>query len=88
MLFCASCNDITHNICHYLAFFNNLWQLVSTKNSNIHRPLCTFEIQAQSLYREVPRWEIFVEQELRFGLDLGPLAVLKKIGSRPIMSNF
>ena len=25
----------------------------------------------QSHYREVPRWEIFIEQELRFGLDLG-----------------
>ena len=42
---------------------------------------------AQSHYREVPRWEIFMEQELRFGLDLGRLALLKKkIG--PIMSNF
>ena len=25
----------------------------------------------QSHYREVPRWELFMEQELRFGLDLG-----------------
>ena len=25
----------------------------------------------QSHDREVPRWEIFMEQELRFGLDLG-----------------
>ena len=32
----------------------------------------------QSHYREVPQWEIFMEQELRFGLDLGRLAVLKK----------
>ena len=32
----------------------------------------------QSHYREVPRWEIFMEQELRFGLDLGRLALLKK----------
>ena len=29
-------------------------------------------------YRELPRWEIFVELELRFGLDLGQLASLKK----------
>ena len=28
----------------------------------------------QSHYREVPRWEIFMEQELRFGLDLGQMA--------------
>ena len=25
----------------------------------------------QSHYREVPGWEIFMEQELRFGLDMG-----------------
>ena len=30
--------------------------------------MVTFE---QSHYREVARWEIFMEQELRFGLDLG-----------------
>ena len=32
----------------------------------------------QSHYKEVLRWEIFMEQELRFVLDLGWLAVLKK----------
>ena len=32
----------------------------------------------QSHNREVPRWEIFMEQELRFGLDLCWLTVLKK----------
>ena len=32
----------------------------------------------QRQYREVPRWEIFMEHELRLGLDLGRLAVLKK----------
>ena len=32
----------------------------------------------QSQYRKVPPWEIFMEQELCFGLDLGRLAVLKK----------
>ena len=32
----------------------------------------------QSHYREVPWWEIFLEQELRFGLYLGRLALLKK----------
>ena len=31
----------------------------------------------QSHYRDVPLWEIFMEQELRFGLDLGRLALLK-----------
>ena len=29
-----------------------------------------------------------MEQKLRFGLDLGRLVVMKKKGSRPIMSNF
>ena len=28
-------------------------------------------VGTQSRYREVPRWEIFMEQEFRFGLDLG-----------------
>ena len=28
----------------------------------------------QSHYREVTLWEIFMEQELRFGLDLGRMA--------------
>ena len=41
----------------------------------------------QSHYREVPRWEIFMEQELRFGLDLGRLALQKKAFG-PIMINF
>ena len=35
---------------------------------------------SQSHYREVPRWVIFMEQELRLGLDLSRLAVLKKKG--------
>ena len=30
-----------------------------------------FKAFKQSHYREVPRWEIFMEQELRFGLDFG-----------------
>ena len=30
-----------------------------------------FGRSTQSHYREVPWWEIFMEQELRFGLDLG-----------------
>ena len=34
--------------------------------------------RVQSHYREVTRWEIFIEQELRLGMDLGRLALLKK----------
>ena len=44
-------------------------------------------IYIQSHYREVRWWEIFMEEELRFGLDLGRLALLKK-KFWPIMSNF
>ena len=33
---------------------------------------------AQSHYREVPRWDILMEQELRFGLDFGRLVTEKK----------
>ena len=32
----------------------------------------------QSHYREVLRWEIFMELELRFGLNLGRLTLMKK----------
>ena len=42
----------------------------------------------QSHYREVPRMEIFMEQELRFGLDLGQMALLEKKRFGLIMSNF
>ena len=38
----------------------------------------------QSHYIEVPRWEIFMEQELRFGLNLGRLAEFPAfIASKP-----
>jgi hypothetical protein len=44
-------------------------------------------IHAQSHYIKIAQGAIFMEQKLRFGLDLGRLAILKKkIG--PIMSNF
>ena len=42
----------------------------------------------QSHYREVLRWEIFMEQELRFGLDLGQLALLKKIDLGQLWATF
>ena len=32
----------------------------------------------QSHYKEILLWEIFMEQELKFGLDLARLAILKK----------
>ena len=36
-----------------------------------------WENPRQSHYKEVLRWEIFIEQELKFGLDLGRFAILK-----------
>ena len=35
---------------------------------------CHVFTQSQSHYREVLRWEIFMEQELRFGQDMGQMA--------------
>ena len=37
----------------------------------LHEILFQLGYRLQSHLREVPRWEIFMEQELRFGLDLG-----------------
>ena len=40
-----------------------------------------YELQrwsVQSHLRDVPWWENFIEQELRFGLDLEQLALMKK----------
>ena len=67
----------------YKAFWTPTYSYFLYFNSN--QSICW----DQSHYREVPRWKIFMEQELRFGLHLGRLglAVLKK-GSGPIMSNF
>ena len=42
----------------------------------------------QSHYIEVAQEVIFMEQNMRFGLILGRLAILKKKVGGPIMSNF
>ena len=42
----------------------------------------------QSHYIEVLQGDIFMEQNMRFGLILGQLAILKKKDEGPIMSNF
>ena len=51
------------------------WEMVFkcliTKFRVVCPNLLIFDPYIQSHYREVPRWEIFMEQELRFGLDLG-----------------
>ena len=61
----------------------DLVPILSTEKSSPDLNLQELENQkgaagGQSHYREVPRWEIFMEQELRFGLDFGQLALLKK----------
>ena len=48
--------------------------LICTDNNWLPIYICT----TQSHYREFLRWEIFMEHELRFGLDFGRLALLKK----------
>ena len=52
---------------HFLKFFNSF-----CPGTSRDRGVCpgTFAPD-QSHYREVARWEIFMEQELRFGLDFG-----------------
>ena len=47
-------------------YFHKIWLRLAYKPWN------------QSHYREVPRWEIVMEQELRLLLKLGQLALLKK----------
>ena len=32
----------------------------------------------QSHYREVPGWEIFMEQDVRFGLEIRPVDITEK----------
>ena len=64
------------------------WKIRQSKIMQNNKTLSKTWLQKQSHYIEVPRWEIFMEQELRFGLDLRRLAVLKKKRFGPIMSNF
>ena len=54
--------------------------MVTAKISEMHTAQISQDLFNQSHYGEVLQWEIliFMEQELRFGLDLGRLAVLKK----------
>ena len=46
--------------------------------SGFHSALCHDVQKRQSHYREVPRWEIFMEQELRFGMIWAGLHYWKK----------
>jgi hypothetical protein len=48
--------------------------LSNSKNEKTVQLFVLQKVWKQSHYREVPRWEIFMEQELRFGLDLGRMA--------------
>ena len=44
------------------------------KYATLETEICNLRTCHQSHYREVPQWEIFMEQELRFWLDLGQMA--------------
>ena len=65
-----------------LTIFQNIpwiaWCFNQIFTVEIGTPVKKCKGSKQNHYREVPRWGIFMEQELRFGLDLGWLAVLKK----------
>ena len=66
-------------------FYN--WEGAVVRESHLEKKK-VLNISWPNCYRKVLRWEIFMEQELRFGLDLDQLAILKKKVSGPIMSNF
>ena len=56
-------------------FFSNCKHICCQEYSGAYNAMQWWNYnQSQSHYREVPRWEIFMEQELRFGLDLGRMA--------------
>ena len=42
----------------------------------------------QSHYKEVPRWEIVMEQELRLGLNFGPVGIAEKKIFGPVFFKF
>ena len=48
--------------------------LAPLSNSSRSKPPFRRSRSRQSHYREVPRWEIFMGQELRFGQDIGRMA--------------
>ena len=48
--------------------------LAPLSNSSRSKPPFRRSRSRQSHYREVPRWEIFMGQELRFGQDMGRMA--------------
>ena len=82
-------NKDSNWICGYFKYLvcckykmNQNYLIVNQDINNLK--LCIIKLQwgvfhqRQSHYREVERWEIYMEQKLRFGLDLGQLALLKK----------
>ena len=75
-----------YTICHFIELFpgpasNKNPLCPSLTGSSLHHVYVKYVHYShnnQSHYREFPRWVIFIEQELRFGLDLCLLALLKK----------
>ena len=66
---------------HWLWWLHVVVQQIQVAKQRPFLEILTSKLYRQSHYREVPRWEIFMEQILRFGLDLGQLAVLKRFFS-------
>ena len=81
---------LMHHECHYVGLIHNISILYEFdfKKDRIFSKIQIFcskifstdviQTWNQSHYREVPRWEIFMQQELRFGLVLARLVLLKK----------
>ena len=74
-----------------IQFYHTRFRCICSKKTFVGISNCIQKVfscsrNIQSHYEEVPRREIFMEQELNFGLDFGQLALLKK--NWPIMSNF
>ena len=67
-----------YTICHFIELFpgpasNKNPLCPSLTGSSLHHVYVKYVHYShnnQSHYREFPRWVIFIEQELRFGLDL------------------
>jgi hypothetical protein len=55
-----------------VTIFNSIVHLVKTSENILFFYLHFTWLQSH--YREVPRWEISMEQELRFGQDMGRMA--------------
>jgi hypothetical protein len=65
-----------------LIFITSIIETLENDSCLIFDELSFFGPTIQSHYIEVAQGDIFMEQKMRFGLVLGQLAILKKMGGR------